>query len=192
MPADYLLCDGCGQLASPTHIARRLQRLEWTTRYRPIHIATLLLGAVSPEADADFLYAGQFEGAAARLLEVTGLDRTGRSAEAILSEFQRGGYFLANVLECPLEAAQDSQSALRDLLEERGAAVIARIRRSLKPKRVVLISEHLTPFVERLTSAELGCPVILDGNRPFALDSSVHSEGLARVRELLSGAAPVR
>src|SRR5437899_12101620 len=43
-----LPCDGCGQAATAEHIARRLQRLEWTTRYRPVHIHTLLLGAYSP------------------------------------------------------------------------------------------------------------------------------------------------
>ena len=31
-----LRCDGCGQAASPEHMARRLRRLEWTTRYRPV------------------------------------------------------------------------------------------------------------------------------------------------------------
>src|SRR5258708_87515 len=50
-------CDGCGQTASAEHIARRLQRLEWTTRYRPVHINTLLLGAFSPQEERDFLYA---------------------------------------------------------------------------------------------------------------------------------------
>src|SRR5882724_4729003 len=52
-----LLCDGCGQQASSEHIAKRLQRLEWTTRYRPVHIGTVLLGAFVPGDDAVFLYA---------------------------------------------------------------------------------------------------------------------------------------
>src|ERR1700704_1387071 len=51
-----ILCDGCGQPASSAHIARRLQRLEWATRYRPIHLHTLLLGAISPQPPAEFLY----------------------------------------------------------------------------------------------------------------------------------------
>jgi len=52
-----LVCDGCGQMASAEHIARRLQRLEWTTRYRPVHISTLFLGAFSPRDEKEFLYA---------------------------------------------------------------------------------------------------------------------------------------
>jgi len=43
-----LPCDGCGQPASAEHIARRLQRLEWATRFRPIHIQALLLAAFRP------------------------------------------------------------------------------------------------------------------------------------------------
>ncbi len=50
-----LRCDGCGQLASPEHIARRLQRLEWTTRFRPVHIGTLLLGATAPQNTSLFI-----------------------------------------------------------------------------------------------------------------------------------------
>jgi len=190
MPTDFLPCDGCGQPASPEHIARRLQRLEWTTRYRPIHIGTLLLGAFSPQADADFVYSGQFQGEGARLLDAVGIDRAEKAAEAALSEFQRGGYFLAHVLECPLETAK--ASALEDLLARRTAALTARIRRSLKPKRVVLISEGLSSLVGRLASADLGCPVVLDGDQPFALDSSVHSEGLGRLRQALFGTTAPR
>src|SRR5713226_3342167 len=65
-----LRCDGCGQLASPEHIARRLQRLEWTTRFRPLHIGTLLLGAIAPRNDNELIYspAGAWDGEAKMLL----------------------------------------------------------------------------------------------------------------------------
>src|SRR6266568_3660815 len=66
-----LPCDGCGQIASAEHLVRRLQRLEWTTRYRPVHINTLLLGAFSPIEEKDFLYSpgDEFHGEAALLLQ---------------------------------------------------------------------------------------------------------------------------
>src|SRR6202030_4740136 len=65
-----LPCDGCGQLASAEHIARRLQRLEWATRFRPIHIQALLLAAAVPDADSEFLYspAAPYTGLAGDLL----------------------------------------------------------------------------------------------------------------------------
>jgi hypothetical protein len=172
MPTDFLPCDGCGQAASPEHIARRLQRLEWTTRYRPVHISALLLGGVSPLAEEDFLYAGKFKGEAGRLLEAVGISTVGKPSDVVLSEFQRVGFFLTHMLECPLETGQAGELSREDLLMRRVSAVMTRIRRSLKPKRVVLISGLLTPLAARLSSAELGCPVILDDGKPFGLDSS--------------------
>src|ERR1700676_3429070 len=185
MPTDFLPCDGCGQSASPEHIARRLQRLEWTTRYRPVHIAALLLGGVSPLAEEDFLYAGKFQGEAGRLLEAVGISPAGRSPETVLSEFQRGGFFLTHMLECPLENSEAGGSSCESLLAQRLSQVLTRIRRSLKPKRVVLISDLLEALGARLSTAELGCPVILDNGKPFGLDSSDFSGAVEHLRQAL-------
>lgn len=189
MPTDFLPCDGCGQSASPEHIARRLQRLEWTTRYRPVHIGALLLGGVSPHAEEDFLYAGKFKGEAGRLLEAVGISPEGKSREVVLSEFQRGGFFLTHVLECPLETRAAVDYSCEALLAKRFSQVLTRIRRSLKPKRVVLISELLAPLAATLSNAELGCPVILDNGKPFGLDSSDFSGAVQHLRHFLGLAA---
>jgi hypothetical protein len=187
-----LVCDGCGQPASPEHIARRLERLELTTRYRPVHVASLLLAAVSPKDEPDFLYAGKFAGEAARVLECVGIGTNGKTAEGVLAEFQRAGYFLAHALECPLDAAEASDAGRAALLRARAAAVAARIRRSLRPKRAVLISEQLAPLLAELSSSELGCPVVLDNGKPFAIEGLEQSGSLARLREALIGAAVAR
>jgi hypothetical protein len=184
-----LACDGCGQLASPEHIARRLQRLEWTSRYRPIHMATLLLGGFSPLADADFLYSGKFDGEAGRLLDAVGISPAGKPPETVLSEFQRGGFFLTHVLECPLESGQAGPLVCESLLVKRISSVMTRVRRSLKPKRVILISGSLAAVVDGLSIANLGCPVILDRGQPFELDSSDVGQAVKRLRTAL--AAPV-
>lgn len=185
-PTTFLACDGCGQSASPGHIARRLQRLEWTTRYRPVHIGTLLLGGVSPEADEDFLYAGKFAGEAGQLLAALGISTAGKPPEVVLGEFQRGGFLITHVLECPLEASQSGQPSRDSLLLQRVTPVLTRIRRSLKPKRVVLISELLAPLASKLSSAELGCPVFLDSGKPFNLNTSDSSVGAQHLREVLT------
>ncbi len=185
MPTHFLPCDGCGQSASPEHIARRLLRLEWTTRYRPVHIGALLLGGVSPLAEEDFLYAGKFQGEAGRLLEAVGISPAGRFPETVLSEFQRGGFFLTHMLECPLENSEAGGSSCESLLAERVSQVLTRIRRSLKPKRVVLVSDLLEPLGARLSTAELGCPVILDNGKPFGLDSSDFSGAVEHLRQAL-------
>ena len=187
-----LLCDGCGQVASPEHVARRLQRLEWTTRYRPIHIGTLLLGAVAPEADSGFLYAPgtEFNGESRSVLQAAGVGIDGKSAEEVLTEFQRGGLLLAYVVECPVERSSDAAAASK-LLEQRLSFVAARIRRSLKPKRVAPISALLDPLVSRLESASLGCALLLDGGKAFALEVA-SSGAVARLRETLGFAATVK
>src|SRR6266581_4081221 len=141
-----LPCDGCGQAATAEHIARRLQRLEWTTRYRPVHIHTLLLGAYSPLRDEEFLYAsdGEFGGEAAQILDAVGISTAGKTREAVHAEFQRAGFFLTHVLECPLERDHENSSEATALLKNRLNAVAIRMRRSLKPKRVMAITEELT------------------------------------------------
>ena len=166
-PKHSLTCDGCGQLATPEHTARRLERLEWSTRYRPVHIGALLLGGISPLSDADFLYSGKFEGESGRILEAVGIIPAGRSAESVLSEFQRGGYFLAHVLECPLEDGERKESSCERLLAGRLSSVLARIRRSLEPKKVILVSGKLEPVIGGLIKADLECSGVLDGETPF-------------------------
>lgn len=152
-------------------------------------MSTLLLGAVSPVAEEDFLYAGQFQGEASRVLEAAGIAPTGKTAESALSEFQRGGFFLTHLLECPIEASGNSQASREELLTRRVASIATRIRRSLKPKRVALISGLLAPLVSRLSTAELGCPVVLDGTKPFGLDPENSAEAIQRLRDALTATA---
>lgn len=192
MPTNSVSCDGCGQAVAGEHTARRLQRLEWATRYRPVHIGTLLLGAISPQSDTEFLYAGKFQGEAARVLEAAGIAYAGKSAEAVLAEFQRGGYFLAYVLECPLDDTGGGAASVEGLLGRQITAVQARIRRSLKPKRVVPISGHVMQVTSRLTSEELGCVVMLDGGKPFELEPGVPGGSAARLRDLLAAVLVAR
>src|SRR3989449_2476828 len=181
-----LVCDGCGQIASAEHLARRLKRLEWTTRYRPVHINTLILGAFSPRDEKDFLYApgGEFHGEAALLLAALGISTAGKAAEAVHAEFQRAGFFLTHILECPLEDDGSLQAALKRRL----AAVGTRVRRALKPRRVMAVTEELAPVVEDILAMDLGCPVLLDNGKPFGLESYAGEKGVAWLREVLAGA----
>jgi hypothetical protein len=181
-----LRCDGCGQPASPEHIARRLQRLEWTTRYRPVHIGTLLLGAVAPQDDSAFIYspAGAWRGEARILLTAAGVVQEGKSGEAALAEFQRHGFFLTYVLECPLEGGADSRT--QELLGNRLPAVLTRIRRSLKPKRLAPISKWLEQFLPDLASGGLPCALLLDGEKAFALDGNAAPEAAGRLHDAVA------
>ena len=185
-------CDGCGQMASPEHIDRRLRRLEWATRYRPVHIQTLLLGAVAPVADSEFLYSPgeEFRGEAALVLRAVGIPAAGKSSEAIQSEFQRAGYFLTYILECPFDKALNPKADLANVLRERLSVVASRIRRSLKPKCGTLITEWPESVVEDILALDLGRPVIVDHGKPFALGSASEEAVISRFLERLPGSEP--
>jgi len=185
--AAILRCDGCGQAGSPEHLARRLRRLEWATRYRPVHIQALLLGGVAPREDAEFLYTrgGDFRGEGESLLRAAGILFAGKSAETVHAEFQSAGLFLTHVLECPLESGPRGTSDAVNLLRERLPAVASRIRRSLKPKRVMLVTEMPLEVVQDVLALDLGCEVILNDGKPFALTPSVKKSEIARFRSVL-------
>jgi len=105
------------------------------------------------------------------------------------AEFQRAGFFLTHVLECPVEKEAAATTALPSLMEQRLAAVAVRIRRSLKPKRVVLISRALETILDKFVALQLGCPLVLDDGKPFALDGSSTEKAITRLRGAVGASA---
>src|SRR5215470_1530177 len=164
-----VVCDGCGQGTTSEHIARRLARLEQTTRYRPIHIQAAFLSAQSPLKEAAFLYSGRgsFEGEAAALLDVVQIEKSGREADSVLAEFQRKGYFLTHLLECAPE--NDVAVEFNESLRRRLPSIFKRLRTSLKPRKVFVISLALSAVCKELKSAQIGAELLLDGAVPFDL-----------------------
>jgi hypothetical protein len=185
----FLPCDGCGQPASPDHFARRLQRLEWSTRYRPVHIQTLLLSAFPSASDSSFLYSEVVppDGEAAQLLDALQIPWKGMSPTSFLGEFQKRGLFLMHLLECSVGQASLTDEALQRCLGEHLPLAAARIRRSLKPKRVVLISAELQPVAGKLKASALGCPVLLHLDKPFEITKNDGASELAAFRIALEG-----
>jgi len=177
-----LPCDGCGHLTTSEHIGRRLRRLELTTRYRPIHLQAVFLGAQSPEREEEFLYAAdrEFQGEAADLLRALDIENAGRPADAVLLEFQKKGYLLTHVLEC----AGKPESATTESLERKLPSVLKRLRASLRPKRVVVFSAAMAPLVEGLKSAQIGAAILLDGAAPFDFADAASA---TRLRSMLQG-----
>jgi hypothetical protein len=157
-----------------------------------VHIHTLLLGAFCPLPDEDFLYAGggehgdEFRGEAAQILSAVGISTVGKTRDTVHAEFQRAGFFLTHVLECPLDGDPAQGEATAALLAGRLQTVATRIRRSLKPKRVMVVTEELAPVVEDILALDLGCPVVLDQGKPFRLGSSAGKSAAERLREALA------
>jgi hypothetical protein len=73
---------------------------------------------------------------------------------------------------------------LAELLKRRMNKTLTRIRRSIKPKRVVAMGAEMDSMVEKLTEQELGCTIVLDGGRAFKLDEE--NETIERLRGVLA------
>lgn len=186
--ATPLRCDGCGQFATAEHISRRLQRLEWATRFRPIHIQTLLLGGIPSQRDDEFLYSPQpsIAGEAQTILQAVQISTEGKSKETLLTEFQKQGLMLTHVLECPLDThacASESHNLIQDHLP----AAVTRIRRSLKPKRVLLLSAHLQRSAHQLHQMNLGCPVFPSPTGTYLSSAITGATELEAFRMALAG-----
>jgi hypothetical protein len=191
MPNPTLLpCDGCGQLADSAHISRRLHRLASATRFRPLHIHALLLAGIAPVLDSDFLYtAGAlFQGEAATILRAVQIPTEGKTPESVLAEFQKLGLMLTHILECPL---QEGASALQGhaLLEKQLPAALTRIRRSLKPKRILLISAELHRLADQLHRTYVGCPILPFPPGVFLSDPAPVEADLQAFRTALAGSS---
>jgi hypothetical protein len=160
-----IVCDGCGQPADQEHIARRLKRLENMTRYRPIHVQMLFLAAARPADDREYLYSANdaLQGEGALVASAVGFGQPDKGVEEMLTAFQRSGYLLTYVLDCPVE----SSAARLEALARQMPATLTRIRRSFKPKRVVLLGQELAEFVPQFMSGNLNAAVILRNGRPF-------------------------
>jgi hypothetical protein len=171
-----ILCDGCGQPADAAHLARRLKRLENMTRYRPIHVQALFLGAASPADDQEYLYSaqGEFSGQGVTLLRSLAVESAGRTVEATLTDFQRRGYLLAHVLDC--SEAFGNGAVGREGLARRLPAMMTRIRRSFRPKRVLLLGHALLEFIPQFMAANLEATLVLRDGEPFEWNEITEGE----------------
>ncbi|MBS1842439.1 MAG: hypothetical protein JSS69_08225 [Acidobacteria bacterium] len=174
-----IVCDGCGRESPSEHLARRFERLEQATRYRPIHMQAVFLGALSPKDSGAYLYGGekQFTGEAAALLRALQIEAAGRNPDAVLSEFQRKGFFLTHVLECALDGEPENFD-LAQALKKKLPLTMRKLRTSLRSKRIIVISPAMNSAIADLSAGQTGGEVILDGGAAFDLDSAESTQRL--------------
>jgi hypothetical protein len=196
-----IACDGCGLDASAGHIAARLERLELATRFRPLHINVLFVAlepTASPEDDFyrppklrelfdSFLTAlgiSAFEGKSH--LETNGAE----SDTAKLLEFQRRGYYLTYLSECPMTPRHPAgpgidEDAARACISRLGPTLLKRIRFNYKPKHVALLGTNMGHLIAILEQAGIGQLLLLDQGRPLALPEAGDTSSLTRFRKAL-------
>jgi hypothetical protein len=182
-----VLCDSCGLPATPEHIARRIRRLELATRFRPLHMGVLFLGEAPPTRLEDYFYFCE-GGPGESPLEHAGLSRVlfeslltgvgievkaGKSNESCLAEFQKRGFFRADLVECPVEeiapeVGQGTAPANASELAHRyGPTLVKRIQFSYKPKHVVLLPTRARGLIPLLHQAGLGDRLLLYQGLPL-------------------------
>jgi len=177
-----ILCDGCGLAASAEHIAARMERLELATRFRPIHVNVLFVALQPmPRPEDDFYRPPESRDFFDSFLSA--LDIAPEDANAKLLEFQRRGYCLTYLSECPV-TPQDSaspgrmqgkpgagqktgDSAARECISRLAPTLVKRIRFNYKPKHVALLGTDMEPLIEIFEHAGIGALLLLGQGPPL-------------------------
>jgi len=178
-----ILCDGCSLPASPEHIAARMERLELVTRFRPIHIQVLFV-ALDPMPRPQDEFYGPPESRQFFDPLLSGLDisthtesNTAEAAAANLLEFQRRGYYLTYLSECPLAPSNSTNenaddSAASECISRLAPTLVKRIRFNYKPKHVALLGTNLSPLIEIFEQVGIAPLLLLDQGRPLTVPSA--------------------
>jgi hypothetical protein len=183
------VCDGCGAVAGDKHIRERIERLEWATRFRPVHIQVLLVDAAPPPRIEDYFYRAandrevrsvKCRGYFDRLMKAAGTTTgPGVPEEAALGDFQRRGLFLTYVVECPVDAPDDLSNSVIRLFP----TLLKRIQLSYRPKAVALLSDPSRELIQDFRAAGWGGCLVLDEGVPFLNEMSECSASQAGEQE---------
>jgi hypothetical protein len=184
---NYLPCDGCGLPAAPEHIAERVKRLEFSTRFRPIHIGVLFVAlAPSQHPENDFYgppESGEFFDPFLEALSIP----ANSEKSARLAEFQRRGYYLAYISECPLGANQEPAAAT---IARLGPTLVRRIRFNYRPKDIAPLGQDLLPLVEVLRTGGVGPVLTIDKGSPLSIPRTGDREGMDLFQRAVASIAP--
>jgi hypothetical protein len=195
---NYLPCDGCGLPASPEHLAARVRRLELSTRFRPVHMGVLFVALAPPALPEDDFYgppeSKEFFDPFLDALEIySSTDRAALGTESQaadttrLAEFQRRGYYLAFLSECPIpENGEPAASTVARL----GPTLVRRIRFNYNPKQVAPLGQELSLLVDMLRVAGIGPLLTLDQGLPLPTPRTGGREWMELFQRAVATAAP--
>jgi hypothetical protein len=194
---NLLVCDGCSLAASPNHTAERIRRLELATQFRPLHISILFI-ALAPQARLEnYFYTPQeskalFDPLMDALEISSASDKSQREAGSQrgdserLGEFQRRGYFLTYLSECPVRASTEPVAATISRL---GPTLIRRVRLNYRPKNIALLGPELFPLIEMFQSAGIGPLLTSHQGSVISVPSTGDREGVGLFRRAVSAAS---
>ncbi len=195
---NYLPCDGCGLPASPDHIAQRLRRLELSTRFRPVHIGILFVALAPPVRPEDDFYgpeeSREFADPLLEALEIhSSAEKAGPELDAHatdsarLAEFQRRGYYLAYLSECPIPVNEEPPAST---IARLGPTLIRRIRLNYKPKHIAPLGQEMLPLAEVLRGEGVGSLLMLDQGLTLPIPRTGNRDWMELFRRAVSAVAP--
>jgi hypothetical protein len=168
------VCDGCGAEVNDSHIRERIERLEFSTRFRPVRIQVLFIDAAPPARMEDFFYRPVLDRSVRSLGSRMFFDEIAKSLgkvpgpelqeQSVLTEFQRRGYFMAYSVECPVEGYAEQEAAVRRL----APTIQKRVQLSYQPKYILPLSQPTQDLVSLFQLIGWADRVILDKGAPFA------------------------
>jgi hypothetical protein len=167
------VCDACGAELTDEHVRARIERLEFSTRNRPIRIQVLFIDASPPARPEDFFYRPVIDRSIRSVASRMFFDEMAKAVgippgrdlkeQSVLTEFQRRNYFLAYAVECPVESLADQEAAVRRL----APTIQKRVQTSYKPKYIFPLSQPTTDLVSLFQLIGWADRVVLDKGGPF-------------------------
>jgi hypothetical protein len=167
------VCDACGAEVTDEHVRARIERLEFSTRFRPIRIQVLFIDAAPPARPEDFFYRPVLDRSVRSLASRMFFDEMAKSVGiapgpdlkelSVLTEFQRRNYFLAYAIECPVEGYAEQEAAVRNL----APTIQKRVQASYKPKYILPLSLPTTDLVSLFQLIGWADRVVVDKGGPF-------------------------
>ena len=162
------VCDGCGAEVDDSHFRERIERLEFSTRFRPVRIQVLFIDAAPPPRMEDFFYRPVLDRSVRSLGSRMFFDEIAKAIgkvpgpelqeQSVLVEFQRRGYFMVCAVECPIEGYAEQEAAVRRL----APTIQKRVQLSYQPKYILPLSQPTQDLVSLFQLIGWADRVILD------------------------------
>ena len=115
-------------------------------------------------------------------------NQAGSATPAKLIEFQRKGYYLSYLSECPIPDEYGDPAAAISAL---GPALIRRIRFNYKPKHIALLGSNMAPLIGILEKSGMGPLLLLDRGQPLTVPEAGDLPARAGFRTGLRTALPL-
>ena len=105
---------------------------------------------------------------------------------ARLTEFQRRGYYLTYLSECPLP---ENQEIAEQIIHRLGPTLVRRIKFNYRPKQIAPLGQELSPLIEILKGQGLGPILTTDDGQALPLPSTGLREWMQLFRRSVTAGA---